>query len=269
MKRNAFELLAIAAKKKSARERRYKKFSPKKRTPHLDREGLKLDTHCTFLATMRVFTFNLTYCSCIRQKLIFEADLRIRDEDGMSALMCAVQGKHIECAKAILDHMVDLGHDIIEQDNKDNTILHMAARNGDLNMLKLILGGPAEVRPDHWFSDEEREEFINRLNWKLQTPMCSAMKHGHFDCMQVLGQLRAHRSLRYIFHCAPFWHAVRKRDVKAVKFLLEGDGTSITDILDWKGDQSFLFILYHVVYLLSEANVKLFYFKFRRRKSAI
>jgi ankyrin repeat protein len=88
---------------------------------------------------------------------------------GTRALMIAAAQGHVDTVRALLD----AGADVNAADVTGWTPLHAAAYNGDLQIVKLLLGHGAIPPPPSWF---------------LQSPSIMAEKLGHQDIELLLKQ---------------------------------------------------------------------------------
>ena len=88
---------------------------------------------------------------------------------GTRALVVAAAQGHADTVKALLD----AGADVNAADVTGWTPLHAAAYNGDLRIVKLLLGHGAIPSPPRWF---------------LQSPSIMAEKLGHQDIAPLLKQ---------------------------------------------------------------------------------
>lgn len=88
---------------------------------------------------------------------------------GTRALMIAAAQGHVDTVRALLE----AGADVNAADVTGWTPLHAAAYNGDLQIIKLLLGHGAIPPPPSWF---------------LQSPSITAEKSGHQDIELLLRQ---------------------------------------------------------------------------------
>jgi ankyrin repeat protein len=101
--------------------------------------------------------------------------LKATEWDNATLLHDAVGQKHRDIAAYLLDKGAD-----VNAVTKDGlTALHMAAQNGDIVIIKLLL-------------EPERKATINPVDSKGWTPLDRAVKWGHPNAVEFLRQHGAH-----------------------------------------------------------------------------
>ncbi|KAJ6783179.1 hypothetical protein PWT90_10047 [Aphanocladium album] len=104
-------------------------------------------------------------------KLLLEhnADVAVADDEGLSPFLAAVQHNQIQAAMALLDGGSEVGN--CTKDDIQSTALHLASRNGNTEMMKMLLDrgtDPSAVDANGW------------------TPFAVAVNKNHVEAAKLL-----------------------------------------------------------------------------------
>ncbi|KAK6177473.1 hypothetical protein SNE40_015567 [Patella caerulea] len=163
-----------------------------------------------------------------------------QDKEGLTPLHYAVKKGNIAMVREILDHGADVSieedsltpssigckthgdHNVINtQDEEGLTPLHYAAKNGNIEMVRVLLHRGADV------SIKENDDFL--------TPLSIACKnHGdHDDIVKLLIDWGANIDHKHRFNDTPLHEAIENGLVRCVECLLE-NGANVNSQSKWK-----------------------------------
>ncbi|KAK3361025.1 ankyrin repeat-containing domain protein, partial [Lasiosphaeria ovina] len=124
-------------------------------------------------------------------------DIDKTNEQGMTALVIAAKNKRGDFVERLLEHepKVDLA-----DDENGWTALHWASVNGDLAILKLLLG------------ESRAYMYVDLLDKERRSGLHLAAKSGHADAVQLLLDHKADSRLTDVWGKTPFdWAAIAGR----------------------------------------------------------
>ncbi|XP_078698733.1 transient receptor potential cation channel subfamily A member 1 homolog isoform X2 [Branchiostoma floridae x Branchiostoma belcheri] len=140
------------------------------------------------------------------------ANLRACEEELLTPLHFACQSGNLELAQMLftaaekLDGWVTISQMVTDQDNDENTCLHMAVDNGHLELVQLCLEKGADV---------------NRPRTNFATPLHLACVSGNLDIVKLLLEHNARSNALNISQEAPIHKAASYNHAHVVKYLLE------------------------------------------------
>ena len=154
-----------------------------------------------------------------RMKVFFEnnpdAEVDVRDENGMTPLMFAAATGHTECAEMLLG----AGADVAARDNVGMTPLLFAALEGRMDALKLLLSKGSDMQAS------------TKGGW---TPLLLAVGHRHTGMAQFLMQSGANVNATNIEEASPLHVAATNNHCVMVELLIvHGASLEAEDAYGW------------------------------------
>ncbi|KXZ48898.1 hypothetical protein GPECTOR_24g187 [Gonium pectorale] len=141
--------------------------------------------------------------------LLDGAKLKPGGTDGMTALMMAAKGGHVEVVKDLLD----AGADLYARDRNGMGALMMAAKGGHVEVVKVLL---AAARAD-----------VNAADMNGMTALMMAAKGGHVEVVKVLLAARADVNAADMDGTTALTMAAKGGHVEVVKVLLAAAGANV------------------------------------------
>ena len=109
----------------------------------------------------------------------FQAGLKARDKEGNTALHLALKNSELEIAKLIA---ANVDQECIEiRDGEGRNVIHTAAINGEVECLKLLC--------------QKTGKIDLKVKSDGNTPLHYAAEYGHLDCVEVLMEFKSVRNL--------------------------------------------------------------------------
>lgn len=127
---------------------------------------------------------------------------KIFDGDDHLSLPYKLLKNHPDIIKSLVTHGVDISN----RDKKDNTLLHIAARNRDTKVVKALL----ECKADS-----------NAKNYKYETPLLLAAEKGNIKIIELLIECEADIEIPDKYGFTPLLAAANTGQLATVKYLLE------------------------------------------------
>ena len=140
-----------------------------------------------------------------------KADPDLVADDGCTALLCAVQGGHVDCIKHIITYKADVNP---EGNNlRIPTPLYTAAQEGHASIVKTLVKAKAAI------------------NRKVDgvTPLFISAQEGHRGCVSVLLNAGANCNSENKDHASPLFIAAQKGHTDICKKLLRDSRTLVDD----------------------------------------
>jgi len=119
----------------------------------------------------------------------------------ISELCDSIKKNHVEDVKGLIDS----GISVLATDEHKNTVVHIAAEAGNIEILRLL---------------SDRGAPIDRLNWINQTPLSLAARNGHLPVVKYLCEKGATTHGRDL-NTAPLGAAAAAGHLEIVKYLVE------------------------------------------------
>ncbi|KAK5647099.1 hypothetical protein RI129_005563 [Pyrocoelia pectoralis] len=167
-------------------------------------DGLGDDTLCSTPPEARIYKW---YADVLNRTAVVlespENDIARFDKNGLNALHYAVIGGHCDIVEYLLDNFKEIS---VNQSDADMfSPLHMAALNGDLRMVKLLLEKRANV------------QFTNR---QKHTPLHLAAQKGYVDVINLLIENGANINAHDLHDCSPLSLAILSCHEEAAELLI-------------------------------------------------
>ena len=182
------------------------------------------------------------------------ADVNVPDNQGLTPLAMAKQGKHTEVVNVLRQHgavetlhgaaasgdidevkrLLSEGRDINSKDSEGRTPLHLAADRGDKEMVKFLLERDADVRvqdnegytPLGRAARRQRKEVVELLLaggadiQNLGTTLHSLAWSGQIEMLDFMISRGANIEAKSIYQTTPLREAVYNKQYKTVEFLI-------------------------------------------------
>lgn len=139
--------------------------------------------------------------------------------DGMTAILLAAYGRNEEVVKILLEHGANA--DPIEDTKEVESPLCVAASNGDIEIMRLLLDNGAEVNRQSWDGNE-----------RIRIPLPDAYRSGHLDAIIFLLARGGNPNLLLEYHQKFLGEALENDDQDMVN-VLRGMKVEIQKIYDF------------------------------------